>query len=102
MSIGMQGAGGPGLDNNYKVFNITTSGTPNEESNQDTGQAVFNTLLINDSDTDILVGFDNATTVSNKVWTLKAGEILSVDLVYQTLYYKCAAASKAFRLLVIW
>lgn len=99
---GIMGAGGAGEANNYKIYILTTSGTINTETSQDLGQPVFWSKIINDSDTNILLGFDNDTSQSNKVWTIKPGEVLEIELVYQTLYMKCGVASKAFRVFVIW
>lgn len=98
----ISGTGGGGSSGNYLIYNLTTSGTPSTEGNQDLGQLVFETLIINDGTAIIQFGFDNATTVSNKVFSLGAGESLSIKTVYQTLYFKSVSASQSFRVLVLW
>lgn len=100
MGFGISGAGGEG--GSYKSFSLTTNATADTEDTTDLGQAVYRTIIYNDSDTDIEFGFDASTATSNKSFTVKAGKSLEIVLVYQTLYNKCSGMSKAFRVLVTY
>ena len=101
MQFGISSSGGAGDEpGSWNGWSLTTNATANTEDSTDLGQPIFNSLIVNDSDTDIVVGF--GITTATKSFTIKPGEGVIVDLVYRTLYYKSSGTSKAFRILAIW
>ena len=78
---------------------FTTNAVPNTEDSNDFGRKVLHWIIKNDGTSDIEYGFGVST--ATRSFTVKPGETLSIDLVFQTLYYKSSGTSIPFRVLPI-
>lgn len=70
------------------------------EGNQNYGQDIKDTVIINDGSADLLVGFNIST--ASKSFTLKQGDSFNTDLVYSNLYYATSSGTANFRVFVAW